>query len=612
MSRILTGGRLQALGFSADLSGVSNHAKIFIEHELASSSETVARFVIVLTTILSAAVIGVAGAMLPDSDARTMVMAYHTLILCGSFLIPYIPRIKGWNYRRHLFASSFHYIGFHAWYLYGALAADAEVARLYPMTMLYGMILTSLIAQVVSPRLIATGALIYFLMAAYAASPYLDATISAWLVTLFAGEVFVCYLKFHSDAVRRTLLQAVHEREQKLAASEALRMQTEMEQMNVRLSAIKEATQHFAHDVRKPFALLDLFLKLVRQESDQDTVWSLVNRYSPALSSASKRATGYISDLLELDATSTTERSEVVLTSMLKEALEIVFLGQNANDVGFEYGCGLQSRLWVNEYKVVRVLINIIDNARQAMGATGIIRFAAEDAGQGMVRLRVGNTNSHIAPEDLTRLFQPFFTKGKKDGTGLGLAVCLKIVEGHGGQITCRSADGYTEFDLTLPGTYLNGADLGPRLPMRAAAMEADQRSGDTGGCELKIGRSRPLVLVVDDDPFILELWQGAMIDADVRTVSSSREFWHLFAELKRTSTEVTAVILDYYLSDHSFEDTGVEVATRLRAEGFERPIVLSTHRMFDHGSLGLFDRVIDKAPAQWSEIAAAIGRKVG
>ncbi|MBM3161983.1 MAG: response regulator [Chlorobi bacterium] len=64
----------------------------------------------------------------------------------------------------------------------------------------------------------------------------------------------------------------------------------------------------------------------------------------------------------------------------------------------------------------------------------------------------VRDTGPGISKENLTRIFDPFFTSGKKGGTGLGLAYCKRVMRLFGGDITCQSVQGeYTEFTLSFP-----------------------------------------------------------------------------------------------------------------------------------------------------------------
>jgi two-component system NtrC family sensor kinase len=77
---------------------------------------------------------------------------------------------------------------------------------------------------------------------------------------------------------------------------------------------------------------------------------------------------------------------------------------------------------------------------------------------QSAIVIEVTDTGEGIPPENLERIFEPFFTN-KEGGTGLGLAIARQIAADHGGSLTCESTQGVgTTFRLTLP--ILNGERL--------------------------------------------------------------------------------------------------------------------------------------------------------
>ena len=97
-----------------------------------------------------------------------------------------------------------------------------------------------------------------------------------------------------------------------------------------------------------------------------------------------------------------------------------------------------------------QVLLNLGKNAIQAMPEGGTMSITATVAGKQAV-IKVSDTGHGISREDMPRIFEPFFTT-KARGTGLGLALCRKIVEEHGGQITVKSAVGQgTSVSVTIP-----------------------------------------------------------------------------------------------------------------------------------------------------------------
>jgi two-component system sensor histidine kinase FlrB len=104
------------------------------------------------------------------------------------------------------------------------------------------------------------------------------------------------------------------------------------------------------------------------------------------------------------------------------------------------------------------VLTNLLDNAIQHTDAGGLVRVTvseSDSAGNGdetgRLRVEVNDTGSGIAPENIARVFEPFFTTRAR-GTGLGLAITRKTIHDHGGAITVKSEPGNgTSFTITLP-----------------------------------------------------------------------------------------------------------------------------------------------------------------
>lgn len=108
-----------------------------------------------------------------------------------------------------------------------------------------------------------------------------------------------------------------------------------------------------------------------------------------------------------------------------------------------------------------QVLFNLISNARQAMlpGGGRLTIRARRDAGTpGFVRIEVADTGCGIRPEDLERIFEPFFSRRDREagtgqgGVGLGLYVSREIVRDHGGNLSASSSPGEgTTFVCLLP-----------------------------------------------------------------------------------------------------------------------------------------------------------------
>jgi signal transduction histidine kinase len=98
-----------------------------------------------------------------------------------------------------------------------------------------------------------------------------------------------------------------------------------------------------------------------------------------------------------------------------------------------------------------RVFHNLIHNATDFLGDGGEI-FLRFKNGPDEIQVEVEDTGPGIALEIADKLFQPFATHGKTHGTGLGLTICKKIIEDHGGKISARNEPGHGAiFGFTLP-----------------------------------------------------------------------------------------------------------------------------------------------------------------
>jgi signal transduction histidine kinase len=106
----------------------------------------------------------------------------------------------------------------------------------------------------------------------------------------------------------------------------------------------------------------------------------------------------------------------------------------------------------VDRDRLLRVFANLIRNGREAMAKSNLktLRFTVKRI-ESRVRFEVSDTGCGISAELLPRIFEPFVTHGKSNGTGLGLAVSKAVVEAHHGTISATSSEHGTTFQIDLP-----------------------------------------------------------------------------------------------------------------------------------------------------------------
>jgi signal transduction histidine kinase len=176
---------------------------------------------------------------------------------------------------------------------------------------------------------------------------------------------------------------------------------------------------------------------------------------------ASQRAAAITGGMLGLSrpGRNPNHREPVDLNRLVEEVVLLVNKDLARNKVRLEVELMARPFARVNAAQIQQVLINLLINARQAMPSGGVVRLrVVPDASGRLAELSVIDHGVGIAPENLRRIFEPFFsTKTAPDasglgGTGLGLSVCRDIVEAHHGRLRAESRLGQgSTFTLILP-----------------------------------------------------------------------------------------------------------------------------------------------------------------
>ena len=101
--------------------------------------------------------------------------------------------------------------------------------------------------------------------------------------------------------------------------------------------------------------------------------------------------------------------------------------------------------------QLIRIITNLVKNAIQAMPKGGRLTLSCAPAPNRLVRVRVEDTGVGIAPENLAKIFDLYYTTRER-GTGIGLSLVYRMVQIHNGTIDVESTVGVgTSFILTLP-----------------------------------------------------------------------------------------------------------------------------------------------------------------
>nr|WP_246427896.1 ATP-binding protein [Paenibacillus phyllosphaerae] len=226
--------------------------------------------------------------------------------------------------------------------------------------------------------------------------------------------------------------------------TELTRLRSEVDRME-RLSLVGQMAASITHEIRNPMAVIRGFVQLMRERSQESQ-----QEYFRIVIEELDRANSIINDFLSLAQNRMIEKESCSLHDIVQELAPLLWA--DANLRGIEVQLELSEhmpQLMLNPKEMKQLILNLARNGMEAMEQHGKLRISTT-VSPDQVELRINDTGVGIPQEQVDRLFEPFYTT-KSSGTGLGLPLCLSIVERHGGKIRVESAEGQgTTFIVTF------------------------------------------------------------------------------------------------------------------------------------------------------------------
>lgn len=234
-----------------------------------------------------------------------------------------------------------------------------------------------------------------------------------------------------------------------------------LQQLNAELG---EFTYISSHDLKEPLRTLTSYLQILSQDYRDHLDGDGVQMMEAALAQAG-RMRRLIDDLLSYSRVGNGERS--VGRTAVKPILDQVLLGFRGQleETGGRVESGELPEVCVDPTELTQLLQNLISNGLKYRGSEApCIRVGCEPVADGMVRISVEDNGIGIEQrhrERVFRAFQRLHSRSMYEGTGIGLAICKKVVEGYGGRIWVESEPGCgSTFYFTLPaGEPIQGED---------------------------------------------------------------------------------------------------------------------------------------------------------
>jgi len=340
-----------------------------------------------------------------------------------------------------------------------------------------------------------------------------------------------------------------------------------------KLAAMGEMMAGVAHELNNPLTAILGISDLIRERAVDD---SMRHQVDTVLKQA-RRAATIVQNLLVFSRPSILRQTKVQIDQIVKQALDAqrASLQQKKITVEFKPAPGLPS-IEGDPKLLVQGFSNLIANAEQAIGAvreSGSIRISAS-LKEGKIALDFSDNGPGIAPENIGKVFDPFFTTRRPSGgTGLGLTISQAIVKEHGGKIEVESTPGAgATFRVLLPAV---SEEASPDVASRRAAAPPLSRAAELRGHS---------VFVVDDEESIREIVQeglaarGMIVEG---AASSEEALAHL------TAQDYEFVLCDFNLPGLN----GEELFDRVRSQGAGPRFVFMTGALLDPAQVAKFEK---------------------
>lgn len=231
-----------------------------------------------------------------------------------------------------------------------------------------------------------------------------------------------------------------------------------------RLTALHTLSAGVAHELRNPLSAMDLNLHLLQDDLQASRPTEQTAHYLTVLNAECRRMSVILDNFMKFAGPGSVGLHQLDVRAVIRYVITLMRFEADDRTIRLEEtGDDRLPPVLGDETQLSQVLVNVLVNSFHAMPKGGLCRIAAcrrESDGQEWVDIAVSDTGSGIKKEDLSRLFEPFYTT-KSDGTGLGLAIAYRIMQDHGGTIQVSSEPGHgTTVTLRFPAAVIQPAPL--------------------------------------------------------------------------------------------------------------------------------------------------------
>ncbi len=235
-----------------------------------------------------------------------------------------------------------------------------------------------------------------------------------------------------------------------------------------RLAEIGEMSTGFAHEINNPLQIISAELSLIKvlqEEMIESRELTTGESYTEVADSMNQiktqigRCSRITASILKFGRQAETRSERFDLAAAIPEIVSMVEKKAEVHGIRIKHELP-NAPIWINAdvSRLQQVILNLLNNAMDAIiehrgSSGGTIKVRLFSGNNGLANINVSDDGSGIAPDNMEKVFAPFFTtKPVGKGTGLGLSVCFGIVQQMGGKMEVESTVGQgTTFTISLP-----------------------------------------------------------------------------------------------------------------------------------------------------------------
>ncbi|MGQ0810738.1 MAG: ATP-binding protein [Nitrospiraceae bacterium] len=291
-----------------------------------------------------------------------------------------------------------------------------------------------------------------------------DRVLSEFAQAVKLGHPYETVFRFlHKDGTARTVLSRripIKSADGQVTMYQGFNVDvTALDQMRVRLSraerlaTLGQVAAGIAHEIRNPLVGIGSTTSLLIEDTDPSD-----SRRADleVILRETHRLDRIVNQIIEYARPRSVNPMFFDVRALMEEVLKLLEVPLTQKHLIVE--CGVPPifpQLHADRDHIKQVLLNLLQNAIEASpqrGRIGVTALPLTRGPEAGLVISLTDEGRGISPDDLPRVFEPFFTSGKHRGTGLGLAICRNIIDGHGGDIHLTSEPGRgTTARLWLP-----------------------------------------------------------------------------------------------------------------------------------------------------------------